>query len=167
MNWIKSNRTGIFTALIALLALAVIFVMKPAPATPVVTGSASTLVAEAAAYDFGAVPINGGFVRRIYVVRNIGTEPITIEKMYTSCMCTTALMRAGGKAWGPFGMPGHGIGGGRISTALAPGETAEVEAVFDPAAHGPAGVGPVSRAVYLENTAGDPLELSFTALVTP
>jgi len=147
--------------------LAVIIITKPSPSAPVATGSTTTLVAEAPAYDFGAVPINGGFVRKTYTVRNAGVEPVTVRALYTSCMCTTATMYRGTEVWGPFGMPGHGIGGGRMSAVLAPGETAEVEAVFDPAAHGPAGVGPVVRAVYLENDAGSPLELTFNAIVTP
>lgn len=169
MNWIQSNRTSVLVAVVVMGALAVILVTKPAPApaTLVPAGNVGTLVAETATYDFGAIPINGGLVSRRYVVRNTGVEPLTISNMYTSCMCTTATMRMGSQTWGPFGMPGHGIGGGRMGATLAPGGSAEVEAVFDPAAHGPAGVGPVSRAIYLENTAGGPLELSFTALVTP
>lgn len=169
MNWIQSNRTSVLVAVIVMGALAVILVTKPAPAPAalVPAGSVGALVAEAATYDFGAVPINGGFVRRIYTVRNTGIEPLTINSMYTSCMCTTATMRMGGQSWGPFGMPGHGIGGGRMSATLAPGASAEVEAVFDPAAHGPAGVGPVMREIYLESSAGVPLALSFTATVTP
>lgn len=167
MNWIQKNRTSILTALVVLAAFGVIVVTKPTPTAPVVARGTSMLVANDATYDFGAVPINGGLVRRTYVVKNTGTEPLTIGNMYTSCMCTTALMRVAGTTWGPFGMSGHGIGGGRMSAVLAPGEIAEVEAIFDPAAHGPAGVGPVARAIYLENSAGDPVELSFSALVTP
>ncbi|KKT83316.1 MAG: hypothetical protein UW81_C0021G0020, partial [Candidatus Giovannonibacteria bacterium GW2011_GWC2_44_9] len=41
------------------------------------------------------------------------------------------------------------------------------EVVFDPAAHGPAGVGRIERAVYLENSASEALQLKFSATVTP
>ena len=43
-----------------------------------------------------------------------------------------------------------------------------LEAVFDPAAHGPSGVGLAQRYVYLEtNSAKSPkLEISFQAMVT-
>ncbi|MBI2278534.1 MAG: DUF1573 domain-containing protein [Candidatus Brennerbacteria bacterium] len=167
--WIKNKKAfhSILVVLVIVGAFAVIVATKPAPTPPVLSGGVSTLVAEAATYDFGAVPLNGGFVRRVYAVQNTGTEPIILNGMYTSCMCTTAVMRKGNETWGPYGMPGHGIGGGRMSVALASGEAAEIEAIFDPAAHGPAGVGPVARSIYLENSAGAPVELSFTAIVTP
>jgi len=153
-------------------ALATIVVTKPAPSgAPLpgganLIGRASALVAESDSYDFGEVPLRGGLVRTVFSVRNGGAEPLTVSGVSTSCMCTTAVLRRGGESWGPFGMPGHGPRRA-IRTALAPGETAEVEAIFDPAAHGPAGVGPVSRAVFLENSSGDPLVLVLSALVTP
>ena len=50
---------------------------------------------------------------------------------------------------------------------MNPGEDAIIEVVFDPAAHGPAGIGPVDRVVTIENTAGRPLVLAFAATVTP
>lgn len=158
-------------ALIVAGALAVIIVTKPVPASVQIAAGepngSGILIADAATFDFGSIPLRGGLVTHDYIVRNTGTETVTIRSAYTSCMCTTALVRMNGRTWGPFGMPGHGFGGGMIEAAIAPGETATVEAVFDPAAHGPAGVGPVARSVYLENDAGAPLDLSFNALVTP
>ena len=50
---------------------------------------------------------------------------------------------------------------------MNPGDDAVVEVVFDPAAHGPAGIGPIERVVTIENSAGRPLELAFNATVTP
>lgn len=159
------KRGGVIAG-VAIGAVALILITKPVPAPAVVSGNTGALVAEAATYDFGAVPLSGGLVRTAYAVRNTGAEPLTINDVWTSCMCTTAIMRRGGEIWGPFGMPGHGPRRG-VSLTLAPGEETEVEVVFDPAAHGPAGVGPVMRAVFLDSTAGDPLELAFTATVTP
>ena len=63
-------------------------------------------------------------------------------------------------------MPGHGPAA-RLEERLAPGESAQVEVVFDPAAHGPAGIGQTDRVVTIENGAGAVLELRFSALVTP
>jgi len=63
-------------------------------------------------------------------------------------------------------MPGH-IAVPRINKSLNPGEEAIVEVVFDPTAHGPAGVGTIQRVVTIENNAGEPLELQFSAVVTP
>ena len=63
-------------------------------------------------------------------------------------------------------MPGHGAIP-RINQTINPNEEAVVEVVFDPAAHGPAGVGRIGRTVVIENNSGAPVELSFIALVTP
>jgi hypothetical protein len=162
----KKLLKSITTAAVVIGALAVIIITKPSPTPVVATGNSGVLVADAASYSFGPVPLTGGLVRNVYAVRNTGTEPVTIGSVYTSCMCTTAVIRAGERIEGPFGMPGHGVRR-NINFSLAAGEVAEVEVVFDPAAHGPAGVGPVSRSVFIESTAGDPLELSFNAVVTP
>lgn len=53
-----------------------------------------------------------------------------------------------------------------FSETLASDDRAEVEVVFDPAAHGPAGVGRLNRVVYLETSAGKK-EIRFSANVTP
>ena len=81
-------------------------------------------------------------------------------------MCTTAtLTTKEGKA-GPFGMPGHEAIQ-TISQTIAPNEEASVEAIYDPAAHGPAGTGKVRRTIYIETDAQkEPLELTFEANVT-
>ena len=107
-----------------------------------------------------------GKVSHRYPIRNGGAASLTVTRIYTSCMCTEAtLARPGGKK-GPFGMPGHGPAE-RIAEGFAPGEAAFVDIVFDPQAHGPAGVGRIERVVTIENSAGRPLELGFLAMVTP
>lgn len=166
MNQIQSKLKIALGVLIAIGAVALILITKPVPAPMAPQGNSGPLVAEAATYAFGNVPLGGGLVRRVYAVRNAGTEPTTVTGISTSCMCTTAVITTARGTWGPFGMPGHGLLP-KISATLAPDETAEVEVVYDPAAHGPSGIGPVERAVYLAHTGGDPLILSFTATVTP
>lgn len=119
-------------------------------------------------YDFGPVSMAKGKVSHTYKIVNSSSEPATISKIYTSCMCTVAsFMAPNGQTFGPFGMPGHGGPSGKISTTLQPGEEAQLEAVFDPAAHGPAGVGAIDRTVYVETANGQKLGLNFTATVTP
>jgi hypothetical protein len=82
-------------------------------------------------------------------------------------MCTTAtLTTSSGRLYGPFGMPGHGFVP-PTNAPLSPGQEASVRIVFDPAAHGPAGVGRVERVVTLEAPNARPLELRFVALVKP
>lgn len=136
---------------------------------PANVGSAGSgaLAAEEMSFDFGEVSMARGKVRRTFMVKNESAVPVAVEKVYTSCMCTEAkFTRAGGKSRGPFGMPGHGFIP-KINETLAPGEEAQVEAIFDPAAHGPAGVGPVERLIYIESSNAPTLELTISAVVTP
>lgn len=117
-------------------------------------------------FDFGTISMKDGNVSHAFAVTNNSSEPITITKVYTSCMCTTASITADGTTAGPFGMPGHGAVP-KINHVVAPGAQATIDVTFDPNAHGPAGVGKISRAVTLETAAGDKVELTFAAVVTP
>lgn len=126
----------------------------------------SSLTAEETTYDFGSISMAAGPVRHTFKIKNSGTVPLTLTKLYTSCMCTTAVLETASGKRGPFGMPGHGIVP-KINKSIAAGEEMTIEVEFDPAAHGPAGVGPTVRSVYLETASGKPLELRIKSLVTP
>lgn len=128
--------------------------------------SAGRLSAAQTKFSFGPISMARGKVTHRYPITNAGTEPIIIRKLYTSCMCTTAALVKNGKAGEAFGMPGHSPIP-TINVPINPREEAFVEVIFDPAAHGPAGVGPIERVVTLENNGGQPLELEFAALVSP
>lgn len=153
-----------------------IIAAKPGPVTdtpatvetrePGAANSAGRLTVLRTKYNFGAISMARGKVTYRYPIRNTGTEPIFIRKLYTSCMCTTAAVVKNGKASEAYGMPGHAPIP-TIKVPIGPAEEASIEVVFDPAAHGPAGVGPIERVVTVENSAGQPLELEFAALVTP
>jgi len=136
----------------------------PAPIQAVKDGA---LVSPRPYYDFGTVSMRNGTVSTTYRIKNRGAAALPFDKIYTSCMCTTAeLITASGRTQGPFGMPGHGP----LKPAtgqLAPGETALLKVVFDPAAHGPAGVGRIERVVTVETKGTAPLELGFVAMVRP
>ena len=131
----------------------------PSPATRILSAQEST-------FDFGTVSMAAGKVTHRYWIKNTGSSPITIQRLYTSCMCTTAALVKANRKYDPYGMPGHGFMP-TINAPMAPSESAIVEVVFDPAAHGPAGIGPVDRFVTLQTDREPPLELAFTALVTP
>ena len=165
----KKAILGIGLATIAVMAILIWFGQPVAEDVATADDSntpESTLKAQETSFDFGTISMAKGKVNHAYTVTNTGTDPVTINKVYTSCMCTTASFVSNGKTYGPFGMPGH-TAIPSIDVSLAPGATVQIEAVFDPAAHGPAGVGPISRVVILENSAGKPVEISFTANVTP
>ena len=128
--------------------------------------STGKLTATQTKFSFGPISMARGKVTHRYPITNAGTEPLLIRKIYTSCMCTTAALVKDGKKSDAFGMPGH-TPIPTINVPINPREEAFVEVVFDPTAHGPAGVGPIERVVTLENNAGKPLELEFAALVSP
>lgn len=140
----------------------------------IIKSNGSITVLEANNYDFGLISMAAGKVSHEFKIKNTSSEPTVIEKMYTSCMCTTATLVIGDsstnsgqiKKFGPVGMPGHSAIP-PINQILNPDEEATVGVVFDPSAHGPAGVGRIQRTVILENNAGKPVELQFAAIVTP
>ncbi len=130
--------------------------------------SAAALTALQNEYDFGTINMKDGTVSRLFEVKNDGAEPVVVTNVYTSCMCTSAFVTdALGKKSGPFGMPGHGGASARANITIGVGEIARVEAAFDPAAHGPSGVGLAERSIYLEtNSKALPtVELKFRAIV--
>lgn len=134
------------------------------PATQ--SSSKGVLTAEEIKFDFGTISMGRGNVTHAYKIKNVGSETVAINRVYTSCMCTTAKFIKGSAVFGPFGMAGHGYIP-TIDQELKPGEEAIIEATFDPTAHGPAGVGKIERVIIVENNAGKPFELGFSATVTP
>lgn len=154
---------------IALFGVLVWFAKPNAGATNIGGGGSATstlAVIGDDSFDFGSISMAAGNVSKLFTVKNSGTEPVLVKSVYTSCMCTAATFTLGTDTFGPFGMPGHGVVP-MLNKSLAPGEEAVVDVVFDPAAHGPAGVGLIKRVVVLENDSGDPVQLKFSAVVTP
>ena len=163
------NKTTVIGITIAIAVLGgIIWTARPNPGNntaSVPLSSIKALKAEETNFDFGQISMAAGKVKHVFKIENTGGGPVTVEKMYTSCMCTEALLMTNGKQFGPYGMPGHGFAP-KINATINPGEEATVEVVFDPAAHGPAGVGPIERAVYLETPTGTE-ELRIKAVVKP
>lgn len=160
-----------FAAIVVILAgLIAISKISAAPKTSLAPASGARGILEAGetAFDFGEISMAKGAVAHRFRIENNSAEETSIARIYTSCMCTTANLIRGGKKLGPFGMPGHGLIP-RLNQKIAPGEKAEIEVIFDPAAHGPAGLGPIERVVYLENASesGQMLELRIKARVIP
>lgn len=163
----KTVFTGIVIAVVVLIGL--VWVARPNPQSTSAVSSdtnGALTVEEANNYDFGTISMAKGVVKHQFKIKNIGDEPVIINKMYTSCMCTTAELIISGKKSGPFGMSGHGIIP-RIDQTINPNEEAAVSVAFDPAAHGPAGIGAIRRTITLENNAREPILLYFSAMVTP
>lgn len=126
------------------------------------------LTVSESAFDFGEISMAAGKVSKVFTVRNTSDAVKTITKMYTSCMCTDALLSIDQVESGPYGMPGHGATVPRVDRQLNVGQEATITVTFDPAAHGPSGVGAIKRTVSVETgDSATPLQFSISAVVTP
>ena len=96
--------------------------------------------------EWGQIKFSGGKVKAVYRITNTGTETLKLYGATTSCACTLGTITSNGKVTPPFGMHSP------MSTTVevAPGVEAVVEALFDPAFHGPGGVGPISRTITVQ-----------------
>lgn len=157
---------GIFGTIALLVLFAYSGGSSESPAGASASSSGGALTANETFYDFGIVAMANGKVSRDFTVANTGTGTVTIRRLFTSCMCTTATYVKGDRIQGPFGMPGHGVVPS-INEEIAPGESAVVTAIFDPNAHGPAGIGTIERTITLETDSGKPFNLNFRAQVVP
>jgi hypothetical protein len=89
----------------------------------------------------GDVSINQGLVITDFIIKNAGSDSLALYDVTTSCMCTVARVEVGSVVSPDFRM-------GERSSYVAnipPGDTATVKLIFDPAFHGPNGLGTVTR----------------------
>ncbi len=130
--------------------------------------SKNLLTASEKFYDFGTISMKNDNVTKEFTVTNAGDKDVTVSTVLTSCMCTTALIVApDGSTKGPFGMAGHGSSVPPANEIIKVGESRIIRVVFNPNAHGPAGVGPIDRFITLTDTSGNALQLEIKAVVTP
>lgn len=99
-------------------------------------------------YDAGTVSMAEGLVEHTYEIKNNGDGDLKIDRIWTSCMCTTAQLKVGERESPEFSMHSSPI---FWSQKIAPKENGFLKVTFDPAYHGPQGTGPVIRAVYLSS----------------
>jgi hypothetical protein len=88
--------------------------------------------------DLGDVP-NGEVATHDVVVRNEGDAVLVVDKIATSCGCTTATLEP---------------------MQLAPGESGALHIAFDAGAHGPDLTGPLVRQVFIHSN--DPAQPEVT-----
>lgn len=99
--------------------------------------------------DLGSVAYGGGIVSKSFDVTNTLDKTIKLRKITTSCMCTTAKFVVDGRESKFYGMEMSGDLNPFIDYDLPAGATAKVVFDFDPAAHGPEGIGPFNRVITL------------------
>ncbi|MAZ40848.1 hypothetical protein CL654_01925 [bacterium] len=154
------NNTITILGLIALVAIVLVVWGSPGNSTEnnIKTTSASEITVVNPLYDFGEIDILGGKVSTEYVLKNEGAEDVEIVSAVTSCVCTEGEI--GGLR---FGM--HESRGGNV--VIPAGNEKILTAIYDPLAHGPNGVGPVKRELFLKtnSTATPDIKVQFTANV--
>lgn len=131
------------------------------------TGEKSALTTTSNLYDFGTISMKDGLVTKEFVINNPTDKDIFVPTLVTSCMCTKAYaVLPDGTTKGPFGMPSMGYVP-PVNATVEAGGNIVVRAVYDPNAHGPAGVGQIDRFITLTESSGKSLELEIKATVTP
>lgn len=114
----------------------------------------------------GNIGYSKGILYHVFPIKNTGTENLEIANMFSSCMCTKTFLKVTGKDGPSFGMRGASAPSSWVGV-LKPGESGEIIAAFNPAYHGPSGVGEVTRTVSFETNDPDQpyVELSFEGIV--
>lgn len=129
--------------------------------------SESQLTSPETFYNFGTISMKNGDVSKEFTVTNPTAQDITLNTVLTSCMCTSAfIIEPNGSIKGPFKMPGMGYVP-PANEVIGAGESRTIRVVYDPNAHGPAGVGQINRSITLTDATGGTVQLEIKALVTP
>ena len=167
-----NNNTKVVASIFTFLMFMIVLVAwkTPPASTPpgvVVPRTVSSLSSSEKLYDFGMISMANNKVSHIFKISNPTNKDIKVDSLGTSCMCTAAfIINKDGSKKGPFGMPGMGSVP-PANEVIKAGDSLEVEAVYDPNAHGPAGVGTIDRFIDLAEEGGAVLRLEIKANVTP
>lgn len=104
--------------------------------------------------NLGQVAYGGGIVSKTFEVKNVSGKPMKLRKITTSCMCTTAKVKIGSHETKFYGMEMSGDLNPLVDLGFPADGVATVTFDFDPAAHGPQGLGLFDRVVTLYFDAG-------------
>ena len=136
---------GIVIITILILGGAVLFGTKTGATTQVTADTQVVMSVDSNRYDWGTIDLNGGIVSKSFAIEKKGLTPLKLYDVKTSCVCTTAQLRTASQTSPRFKM--HEKSSSVFE--VKPGETAELLVEFDPAFHGPSGVGPITRTITM------------------
>lgn len=106
--------------------------------------------------DLGDVSQKKGIATTFFEIKNSGKQNLVINKLDTSCGCTSASVVYKGQEGPKFAMAGHGTENpDNWQVAILPGETAQLKVYYDPNVHQELR-GPVTREIYIYSN--DPIE---------
>jgi len=107
-------------------------------------------------FDFGNVSQKGGVVTTFFELKNEGKKDLVIERLDTSCGCTSAAIVFNGEEGPRFAMAGHGIKNPKNwKLIIPPGESAQLKVYYDPNVHKDFR-GPAIREIYVYSN--DPID---------
>lgn len=87
-------------------------------------------------FDFGDVSQKGGIVTTFFELKNEGERDLTIDRLDSSCGCTSASIVFEGKEGPRFAMPGHGVKNPEDWKLTIPAEkNAQLKVYYDPDVH--------------------------------
>lgn len=104
------------------------------------------LEAKEKTFDWGEIKYSKGNATKTFTIKNVGSDPLKLYNIKTSCACTKANLTIEGKLSPDFSMHSKSSWSGEIG----PGKEAILNVIFDPAFHGPTGVGPMERLISLQ-----------------
>lgn len=115
--------------------------------------------------DLGTVSLKKGTVTTEFTIKNEGKTDLVIDKLSSSCGCTSATLVYQGKEGPRFYMAGHGHESpdANWKEIIAPGDEALVKVYYDPTVH-PDLTGPVTREVSVHSN--DPVDFETKLTVT-
>ena len=154
---------AVFTVTLLALAGGLYMVSNSGGTSTVEANENVNAVVEKTSQAWGNIGINDGNVEAEFEIKNEGSDTLKLSDVTTSCMCTTAQIITDEES-PVFGMHTKSD----YIAEVAPGESARLKVVFDPAFHGPSGVGPITRQVKMATNDPDNPEINYmlTANVT-
>lgn len=141
-----------------------IYVLSTSSAPVKITASQNARISvDQKTFDWGNIPYSGGNATKIFTIKNTGSDTLKLTGVKTSCTCTKAQVAIGGKSSPYFSMHATSAWVGEV----APGQEAQLTVIFDPAFHGPTGVGPIERIISMQtnDTQNPTLEFSLKGVV--
>lgn len=116
--------------------------------------------------DLGTVSLKKGIVTTEFVIKNDGKSELIINKLSSSCGCTSASLIYQGKEGPRFYMAGHGQEepDPNWKVIVAPGDEARVKIYYDPSVH-PDLIGAATRTVSVHSNDPVDFETKFTVFL--
>ena len=147
----------IIVATVLILGLAVYFSAKTEDTPQVAESPEVSMSVDTNIHDWGTIDYDAGIVSKTFSIKNTGNTNLQLYNVKTSCMCTTAQLRTSETTSRKFGM--HARATDVIE--VKPGETADLLVEFDPAFHGPSGVGAITRTITINTNSIENSVLNF------